>query len=160
MATEYFDERYTSAGEFYDDFSSNLSKDRFKKAAFELHQCVEQLYHTSLLVSTLYTAHVHNIRHLRNEAAKIDRRFLYVWPEDTHWQRAAFNLLREAYVKARYTKYKIGSDQLQWLGEQAQELARVTEIVCREHITALERRVAESSVKYDHLKRAPVEAHC
>jgi len=160
MAREYFDERYSSAGEFYDDFSSNLTKSRFKKAAFELHQCVEQLYHTALLVNTLYTAHVHNIRHLRNESAKIDRRFLYVWPEDTPWQRAAFNLLKEAYVKARYTTYKIKADQLQWLGEQAQELARVVELVCGEHIAALQRRVAESGAQHENSKRAHIEARC
>src|SRR3546814_16503704 len=111
---------------------------------------------------TLYTAHAHNIRHLRNEVAKIDRRFLYVWPEDTHWQRAAFNLLKEAYVKARYTTYKIGADQLQWLVEQAQEMARVTEIVCWEHIAALERRVAargatHSNLNSAHAGRAAVE---
>src|SRR3546814_21111736 len=76
------------------------------------------------------------------------------------WQRAAFNLLKEAYVKARYTTYKIGADQLQWLGEQAQELARVTEIVCCEHIAALERRVAESGAQHSNSKRAPVEARC
>src|SRR3546814_19003625 len=49
---------------------------------------------------------------------------------------------------ARYTTYKIGADQLQWLGEQAQELARVTEIVCCEHIAALERRVAGSGAQH------------
>src|SRR3546814_2182108 len=76
----------------------------------------------------------------------------------THWQRAAFNLLKEAYVKARYTTYKIGADQLQWLGEQAQELARVTEIVCCEHIAALERRVAESGAQHSNSKRAPVRS--
>jgi predicted nucleotidyltransferase/HEPN domain-containing protein len=160
MANEYFDERYAGAGAFYDAYVFNFERGSIKNAAFQLHQSVEQLYHTVLLVSTLYTAHVHNIRHLRNEAAKIDRRFLYVWPEDTHWQRSAFNLLKEAYVKARYTTYRVDADQLRWLGEQAQELARVTEIVCREHITALERRVAESSARHDHSKRAPIEAHC
>lgn len=160
MAQEYFNERFTSAGAFYDTYEFNLGRGSTKNAAFQLHQSVEQLYHTALLVSTLYTAHVHNIRHLRNEAAKIDRRFLYVWPEDTHRQRAAFNLLKEAYVKARYTTYKIDADQLQWLGEQAQELARVVERVCREHIAALERRVAENRAQLDQSKRAPIEARC
>lgn len=55
-------------------------------------------------------------------------------------------MLKEAYVKGRYSKrYRIGEDQLQWLGEQAQELARVVQAVCREHIVELERIVAETA---------------
>jgi len=143
FARGYFAKWYKDAGEFYDDFSSNLDRNRFNKAAFELHQCVEQLYHTTLLVKVLYTPHVHNIGYLRDEAAKLDRRFLHVWLEDNHWQRAAFNLLKGAYVKARYSKrYAIGADQLRWLGEQAQELARVVQAVCQEHIAELEKIVA------------------
>lgn len=160
MAREYFAEWFSDAGEFYDDFSSNFAKGRLKKAAFELHQCVEQLYHAALLANTLYTAHVHNIRHLRNEAAKIDRRFLYVWPEDSQWQRAAFNQLKEAYVKARYSTYRIDADRLLWLGEQAKELARVVEVVCGEHFASLELRVAENMKQTAHSLGARSEAHC
>ncbi len=143
MAKEYFDEWYPDAGEFYDDFDSNLKRHRLRKAAFELHQCVEQLYHTVLLVRTLYTPHVHNIRFLRSQAEKTDRRFLHIWAEDTPGQRAAFNLLKEAYVKARYSKsYRISAEQLRWLGDQAQELARVVQLVCTERLAELERIVA------------------
>ncbi|MCM8732392.1 nucleotidyltransferase and HEPN domain-containing protein [Hephaestia sp. GCM10023244] len=146
LAREYFDQWYPGAGEFYDAFEFNVGKGRPQNAAFQLHQSVEQLYHTALLVSTFYTPHVHNIRHLRNEAAKIDRRFVYVWPEDTHWQRACFNLLKDAYVKARYSKpYRISAEHLAWLGEQAQELARVVRLVCEERIAALERRAADDA---------------
>jgi len=138
MAREYFSAWYPDAGEFYDAFEFNLSKGRLENAAFQLHQSVEQLYHTVLLVCTLYTPHVHNIRHLRNEAAKIDRRFLYVWPEDTHWQRAAFNLLKEAYVKARYSKhYVIGEDELIWLGERVEQLGQIVHAICSERIRQL-----------------------
>lgn len=145
FAREYFFDWFKGAGEFYDDYVSNYQKVRLNKAAYELHQSVEHLYHTILLVKALYTPHVHNIRYLRDETAKLDRRFVHVWPEDSHWQRAAFNLLKEAYVKARYSKrYAISVDQLHWLGEQAQELARVVQAVCQEYIAELEQIVAES----------------
>src|SRR3546814_18403755 len=68
MAREYFDEWFAGAGAFYDAFEFNLGRGSNKNAAFQLHQSVEQLYHAALLVNTLYTAHAHNIRHLRNEA--------------------------------------------------------------------------------------------
>src|SRR3546814_1750220 len=70
MAREYFDEWFAGAGAFYDAFEFNLGRGSTKNAAFQLHQSVEQLYHAALLVNTLYTAHAHNIRHLRNEVAK------------------------------------------------------------------------------------------
>ena len=143
LAQEYFAEWYSTASDFFDTFEFNMSKGSLNNAAFQLHQSVEHLYHTALLVKTLYTPHAHNIRYLRGEAAKLDRRFLSVWPEESHWQKAAFNQLKEAYVKGRYSKrYRIGADQLRWLGEQGQELARVVQAVCQEHIAELERIVA------------------
>lgn len=139
LAQEYFAEWYPMAGEFYEDFKTNLEKKRLAKAAFELHQCVEHLYHTALLTLTFYSPHNHNIKALRSMADKLDRRLAYVWPADFHWQRAAFNILRDAYVKARYAKrgYKITEDQLRWLGSVAQDLARVVREVCDDRIAAL-----------------------
>jgi hypothetical protein len=55
LAREYYEEWYPSAGEFFDDFRSNTERGRGKKAAFELHQAAERLYHCALLVLTLYT---------------------------------------------------------------------------------------------------------
>ncbi|MBA4758141.1 nucleotidyltransferase and HEPN domain-containing protein [Sphingosinicella sp.] len=138
MAQEYYEEWYPSAGEFYDDFRSNVERQRFKKAAFELHQCVERLYHCVLLVCTFYTPHVHNLGFLRSQANLIDRRLMYVWPEDNRKQRAMFEKLKQAYVKARYSKhYRISEEELTWLGEQVEELGRVVHAVCSERIAEL-----------------------
>ena len=139
MAREYYEEWYPSAGEFYDDFRSNVERQRFKKAAFELHQCVERLYHCVLLVCTFYTPHVHNLGFLRSQANLIDRRLMYVWPEDNRKQRAMFEKLKQAYVKARYSKhYRISTEELEWLGSQVEELGRVVHAVCSERIAELE----------------------
>lgn len=155
LAKEYYDSWYPDAAEFYDDFKSNLEKGRLRKAAFELHQCVEQLYHTILLVMTLYTPHSHNIRHLRHLAEQIDRRFVHVWPTDTRRLDTMFNKLKEAYVKARYSKrYAISADALLWLGEQTGELARVTKDVCGERLAQLEADVGASSAHSEMVVRA------
>jgi predicted nucleotidyltransferase/HEPN domain-containing protein len=143
MAREYFDEWFPSAGEFFDDFRSNLDRNRPKKAAFELHQCVERLYHTVLLVVTFYTPHVHNIGFLRTQAERLDRRLTYVWPTDTRKDRALFEKLKEAYVKARYSKhYRISAEELAWLGSCVEELGRVVQKICEERIQMLERSAA------------------
>ena len=144
MAKEYFDDWYPNAAEFFDSFEFSKGRGRNRNATFQLHQAVEQLYHTALLVSTLYTPHVHNIGFLRSLAEKLDRRLVHVWPSDTRKQIGMFNKLKEAYVKARYSShYRISVEELDWLGEQSQELARVVRIVCEERILALEQAVTK-----------------
>lgn len=139
-AKEYYKDWYPNAAEFYDDFKSNLDRGRLRKSAFELHQAVEQLYHAVLLTKTFYTPHVHNIGFLRTLAEKLDRRMVHVWPTDTRKQIGMFNKLKEAYVKARYSShYRISATELGWLGEQAQELARVVQLVCEEQIDSLKK---------------------
>ncbi|MAM38697.1 MAG: nucleotidyltransferase [Erythrobacter sp.] len=145
MATEYFEEWYPSAGEFFDDYRSNVDRARFKKAAFELHQAAERLYHAVLLVCTFYTPHNHNLAFLRTQAERIDRRLTYVWPRETKRNRARFEKLKEAYVKARYSKhYRISKEELEWLGEQVEALGRVVDEVCSERLAKLKAEAANS----------------
>jgi uncharacterized protein len=139
MAREYFEEWLPSAQSFHRGFRHAVDDKDYKKAAFDLHQTVERLYHTVLLVCTFYTPHVHNLGFLRSQANLIDRRLMYVWPEDNRKQRAMFEKLKQAYVKARYSKhYRISEEELTWLGEQVEELGRVVHAVCSERIAELE----------------------
>jgi predicted nucleotidyltransferase/HEPN domain-containing protein len=143
MAKEYFEEWYPSACGFYEQASHAREKGRNKIAAFELHQAAERLYHTVLLVVTFYTPHVHNLAFLRTQAERIDRRLAYVWPTESRKERAMFEKLKDAYVKARYSKhYRITAEELGWLGERIEELASVVAAVCLERIEALERNAA------------------
>lgn len=139
LAEEYFNEWYSNAGGFHEAFEFALKREHLNNAAFQLHQTVEQLYHTALLTLTFYTPHNHDIKKLRELVDKLDRRFTWVWQRDTHWQRAAFNILREAYVKARYSPrgYRITAERLRWLGGIAEELSETVRIVCGERIEAL-----------------------
>ncbi len=101
---------------------------------------LRRLYHCVLLVCTFYTPHVHNLGFLRTQAERIDARLTYVWPRDTRQDRARFEKLKEAYVKARYSKhYRITKEELEWLGEQVEELGRVVHEVCSERLEKLKR---------------------
>lgn len=140
MAQEYFETWYPSAGEFFDDFRSNLDRGRFNKAAFELHQATERLYHCLLLVLTFYTPHRHNIAFLRSLADKLDLRLVGVWPRDDRKARALFTKLRDAYVKARYSKhYAVTAEELEWLGARVEELGTLVHSVCSERIAELKK---------------------
>lgn len=139
MAREYFEQWFPSGGEFFDNFRFNLQQKRTSNAAFQLHQATERLYHCVLLVRTFYTPHVHNLGFLRTQAERLDRRLFDVWPRSNRRDRAAFEKLKDAYVKARYSKhYRISEEELTWLGERVEELGRVVHTICTEQIAALE----------------------
>jgi len=138
MAQEYFDEWYPSALVYLKTARGLWADGRTKEAAFILHQSCERLYHTVLLVCTFYTPHVHNLGFLRTQAERIDPRLTYVWPRFTKRDRARFEKLKEAYVKARYSKhYRITKEELEWLGEQVEDLGRVVHEVCSERLQKL-----------------------
>jgi predicted transcriptional regulator len=59
---------------------------------------------------------------------------------DTRKERAMFEKLKDAYVKARYSKhYQITADELAWLSERVSDLANVVQVVCLERIGTLKR---------------------
>ncbi|UUL83784.1 nucleotidyltransferase and HEPN domain-containing protein [Sphingomonas qomolangmaensis] len=143
MAREYFQEWFPSGGEFYDNFQFNLSQGRLNNAAFQLHQAAERLYHCVLLVCTFYTPHVHNLGFLRTQAERIDPRLIDAWPRDHRVDRSRFEKLKEAYVKARYSKhYRITEEELAWLGERVEVLGQAVQVICEDRITALEHSAA------------------
>jgi hypothetical protein len=124
----------------------DIAKGYLKDAAFDLHQTTERPYHCVLLTCTFYTPHVHNLAFLRTQAERIDRRLVHVWPHDTRQERARFAKLKDAYVKARYSKhYRISAEELAWLGEQVGELGRVVHAVCSERIAQLEAELSDKS---------------
>ena len=143
MAREYFEEWFPSANKRFEIAKFDVERGFNKDAAFDLHQTAERLYHCVLLVCTFYTPHVHNLAFLRTQAERLDRRLTYVWPTDTRKDRAMFEKLKEAYVKARYSKhYRISAEELAWLGACVEELGRTVQTICEERIQMLERSAA------------------
>lgn len=139
MAREYFDEWYPIAAGRLDTANYTRSKGRFKEAAFDTHQAAEFLYHCVLLVCTFYTPHVHNLGFLRTQAERLDMRLVDAWPRELKADRSRFEKLKEAYVKARYSKhYRISEEDLIWLAERVEELGRAVHAICSERIAKLE----------------------
>lgn len=139
MAREYFDEWMPTA-QYARTLAGYSLKDGQKNyAAFNLHQATERLYHCVLLVCTFYTPHVHNLAFLRTQAERIDMRLVDAWARERRDERARFEKLKEAYVKARYSKhYRITEDELQWLDGRVEELGRAVHAICSERIAELE----------------------
>ncbi|MGN6619955.1 MAG: HEPN domain-containing protein [Sphingomonas sp.] len=140
MAREYFEEWFPNAMKRFESAQFLIGRGHEKQAAFDLHQVTEQLYHCVLLVCTFYTPHVHNIGFLRTQADKLDARLVHVWPRDTRENRARFEKLKDAYVKARYSKhYHINAEELAWLSARVEDLGQAVHAVCTDRIEALRR---------------------
>uniref|UniRef100_UPI003F72D86B HEPN domain-containing protein n=1 Tax=Blastomonas fulva TaxID=1550728 RepID=UPI003F72D86B len=142
MAREYFDEWFPAAIRRHDFAKFGLEKGHLKETAFELHQSAETLYHCVLLVCTFYTPYVHNLAFLRTQAERIDMRLVDAWPRDIRLDRSRFEKLKEAYVKARYSKhYRITKEELLWLDGCVEALGRAVHAICSERIALLANKV-------------------
>ena len=110
-------------------------------AAFEFHQSAEHLYTCVLLVITLYTPKSHNLVRLRGLADPLDPRLAAVWPTETKFQKRCFELLRAAYVKARYSRqYNATEEELAWMQERIEVLQALVTEICEARIAALKSR--------------------
>ena len=111
-----------------------------KLAAFSLHQAAETAYACFLLVQTFYFPRSHNLKFLRSLAEDKDRRLIEAWPRETKLDRRRFELLKRAYVEARYSDaYDISAEDLKVLAAAASRLRQIVGEVCRERIDVLRR---------------------
>lgn len=139
MAREYFEEWFPTATDFFDSANDAIGREKTKLAAFLMHQASERYYHCALLVCTFYSPHIHNLAFLRTQAERIDERLFEAWPREVKADRSRFEKLKEAYIKARYSKhYSITAEELEWLGARVQRLADIVDTICRDRIAELE----------------------
>ncbi|WP_109831770.1 HEPN domain-containing protein [Reichenbachiella versicolor] len=134
-AQEYFDQWFESANEFLIDFSNALNRNSLKKAAFELHQATERYYTTILLVFTDYRPKDHNLENLGIRVAMCDKRFA-VFPQNTDEEKRLFELLKKAYIDARYKmdEYSIIKSELEYLADKVNQLKQLTDQICKKKI--------------------------
>ncbi|RSB81631.1 HEPN domain-containing protein [Rhizobium pisi] len=138
VAKGHFEQRFRAASRFLEIGRFAIDRGYAENAAFELHQSIEQAYSCVLLTLTNYGPPSHNIKFLRSLAEEQDRRLIEAFPRDLHRERAWFNTLNEAYVKARYSEhFEITDEALAWLGEQTANLIELVKAVCSEHLEKL-----------------------
>lgn len=114
-----------------------------RNAAFNLHQAAETAYACFLLVRTLYFPRSHNIKFLRSLAEDSEPRLIEAWPRATRLERRRFELLKRAYVEARYSaSYTISADDLEALAQSVRRLRDIVELVSRERLDDLRVRAS------------------
>jgi predicted nucleotidyltransferase/HEPN domain-containing protein len=129
---EHWFPRVTSAvrgaGRYVEDREPN-------DAAFTLHQAAERAYHCVLLVLTLYSPKSHKLNFLRSQAEQIEPSLIEAWPRQSKADKRCFELLREAYVNARYSpNYSITDEQLSWLSKRVEKLQELVRTACERRL--------------------------
>ncbi len=139
IAEENYAQWFDSANEFFIDYENAFARSSYKKAAFELHQATERLYVCLLLVLTNYKPNTHNLRQLNSMAISQAKPIAAIFPKETKLHRRCFELLKHAYVEARYSEhYKINTEELEWLASRVEKLEALTEELCQEKIKSFE----------------------
>lgn len=108
-----------------------------RDAAFMMHQATERLYHCTLLALSLYSPKSHRLNFLRSQCEQIAPELVDAWPRGDKFQRRCFELLRLAYVNARYSPhYEITAEELAWIGERVGVLEGLVRQVCEARLSA------------------------
>ncbi|HEY5955616.1 MAG TPA: HEPN domain-containing protein, partial [Polyangiaceae bacterium] len=107
-------------------------------AAFLLHQSVERYFGAVLLVYTGYKPKSHNIEELAVATAPFHEALAGTLPRVEPADRHLFDLLRRAYIEARYSKsYHITLEELQILSHRVLELAQAVLVACHTQLVKI-----------------------
>lgn len=137
QARAYFEQWYGSALHFLQYGRDGIERRWNKEAAFQLHQATERLYHCVMLVMTLYSPKSHKLNFLRSQAERLAPDLIEVWPRDTRFTQRCWELLRRAYVDARYSPhYRISDEELRWLVERIEALSEAVKYACEARLAA------------------------
>jgi len=135
LAKQDFEQWFTTAKGAYLGYELFLEKHKYKWAAFLLHQATECFYGTIMLVFTNYKPKTHDLETLSHLACGHNAEFLTIFPRATKAEIECFDLLNEAYVKARFHRYyKITKKQLEYLAKRVRILQRLTKNICKAKI--------------------------
>jgi hypothetical protein len=153
VAEKYFqqwangaDRRLTAVNMEIKEAALSNDPEWLKDATFTLHQAVERTYACFLLVRTLYFPRSHNIKFLRSLAEDKDKRLVAAWPREQKLDRRRFEILKRAYVEARYSsQFEIGAEDLEALMACAVRLRDIVVEICQEHLADLRVRVARKA---------------
>jgi predicted nucleotidyltransferase/HEPN domain-containing protein len=142
MAERYFEDEIRSAANWLRmaelAAAEGSDKDWRNKAVFNLHQATETAYACFLLVHTLYFPRSHNIKFLRSLSEDKEPRLVDAWPRTNRIDRRRFELLKRAYVEARYSpSYEISTEDLAALTVSVKDLRDIVEALGIERLETL-----------------------
>lgn len=144
QAEEYFEEKYKNAEEFFDNVKYNYNKGAYKMSSFMLHQTFENLFYAVRLVYTLENNKMHNLVKLLASVRKYSEEFeAAFFPGKTDAEMRLFNLVKSAYVEARYNPgFEVTKRDIESLMSIAEKLFVLVKKLCDQRIEEYENSAA------------------
>jgi HEPN domain-containing protein len=140
QAEEYFEEKYKNAVNFFDDAKFNYSKGTYKMVSFMLHQTCENLFYTVRLVFTLENNKQHNLAKLLDSVRKYAEEFEKIFPRKTDDEKRLFNIVKSAYVEARYNPgFVVTKADVEQLIPAVEQLFILVKQLCEQRIDEYEK---------------------
>ena len=127
---------FESANVFFNQSRELTAQAHRAEAAFMLHQAAERYSHALLLVFTAYKPKTHDLTDLGERIERLAPSVAGALPRDgTEQDKHLFDLLRKAYIEARYKKtYRITEEELRELQGRVRELAGRIRGACIERL--------------------------
>ena len=104
MAEEYYDDKFSDGLDFFKGANFYYQEENYHMTAFMLHQATESFLKTIPLVYILYGYKEHDLQFLIEKCKPYTLELAKVFPCDTDEEKRLFDLLRRAYLEARYNK--------------------------------------------------------
>ena len=139
MAQKYFDNKFIIASDFLDGALYYYDKRKYKMASFNLHQAAENYLKTVRLVYSLYGHKEHDLEFLLGKCKLHTLELAKVFPRDTEEEERLFELLKRAYVEARYNDdFIVTKSDIDALTPKVEQLRDITKKICTERIAEYE----------------------
>ena len=104
MAEEYYDDKFSDGLDFFKGANFYYQEENYHMTAFMLHQATESFLKTIPLVYILYGYKEHDLQFLIEKCKPYTLELAKVFSCDTDEEKRLFDLLRRAYLEARYNK--------------------------------------------------------
>ena len=141
QAEEYFEEKYNRAKAFIKYTQYAFKDGDYLMASFFLHQTCENLFYAVRLVYTLENNKMHNLTKLLAAVRKHSDEFERIFfPEKTDDEKRLFNLVKAAYVEARYNPgFAVTKADIEYLMPVVEQLFELVKKLCEERIVEYEK---------------------
>lgn len=136
MAEEYYDDKFSDGLDFFKGANFYYQEENYHMTAFMLHQATESFLKTIPLVYILYGYKEHDLQFLIEKCKPYTLELAKVFPCDTDEEKRLFDLLRRAYLEARYNKknFIVTKADIDALVPKIELLRDIVQKVCKERL--------------------------
>lgn len=145
MALVYYEEKLLDAKRHYQHFELDYSHPDYQYCAFDLHQVTEYLIKAVPLTFILYGHKEHDLKYLLEKSKQHTLELATVFPCNSEEETRLFNLLRRAYLDARYNKknFIVTKEDIDALVSKIKLLKQIVEKVCKERFDYYDQQIKQ-----------------